>query len=499
MKLFNTLTKRKEEFVPVDKTGLKGLFINEYKGKNPLVTMYNCGPTVYNFAHIGNLSAYLMADFLRRVLEYEGYEVKQVKNITDVGHMTTDSDEGEDKMEKAAREQKKDPYEIARSYEEAFKEDEKKLRIREAHVFPRATEHIEEMIAIIKTLIENGHAYVADDGVYFDIKTFPEYGSLSGNTNLDELLAGARIDINENKKHPMDFALWKLNQPNHIMQWDSPWGVGFPGWHIECSAMSTKYLGETLDIHTGGQDNIFPHHECEIAQCECAFNKPFVRYWMHKGYLNVEGKKMAKSAGNFYTLRDLEDIYEKEGKDRTAAALHFRYLVLSSHYRSSVNFSFDGMKEAEAAIGRLEEFYKTIFKMKPNEDLEDKSLEQMYDSMKISFESALMDDLNTPKALAVIFTFIKDFYKKEQNEINPDTKEKIIKFFSKFNLIFDVLKLDFQYELLPNFVMSLKRKRENARRNKDFKESDSLREKLMEQGYSVIDNQDGTSELEKLL
>jgi len=488
MKIYNTLTRRKQEFVP------------QQEG---VMTMYNCGPTVYNFAHIGNLSAYLMADLIRRVFEYMGYEVKQVKNITDVGHMTTDADEGEDKMEKAAREQKKDPYEIARFYEEEFKKDELKLRIKPAHIFPRATEYIAEMIDIIEKLIENGHAYVADDGVYFDIISFPKYGSLSGNTNLDELQAGARVDVNEHKKHPLDFALWKLNQPNHIMQWDSPWGVGYPGWHIECSAMSTKCLEtDTIDIHTGGQDNIFPHHECEIAQCEGANGKPFVSYWIHKGYLNVEGKKMSKSLGNFYTLKDLEDKYEEQGKDRDLAAVHFRYLVMSSHYRSSVNFSFKGMDEAKAAIDRLEEFYRNMMQLpEVSTEDEDKQVLVLFNKLFDNFNIALNDDLNTPEALAQVFGFIKGIYRLNIKGLTSKTSEAISGFFHKFNEIFDVLDLENLKNTritssskknitnaFPEEIWDYFEHRVVAKRNKDYGKADNIRMQVEKLGYIVTDD-----------
>jgi len=262
--VFNTMTRTKQEFIPLTEG---------------LVRMYHCGPTVYNFATIGNFRAFILADLLRRYFEFKGLRVEQVMNLTDVGHMTSDADEGEDKLEKSAREQKKDPYEIAEFYTQAFFNDIDALRIVRAHHYPKATEHVPEMIELIRKLLDRGHAYISGNNIYYDISTFPEYGKLSGNT-LAKLQAGARIEINPEKKSPHDFALWK-SDPHHIMQWDSPWGRGFPGWHLECSAMSMKYLGNTLDIHTGGEDNIFPHHECEIAQSEGATGETFVRYWMH--------------------------------------------------------------------------------------------------------------------------------------------------------------------------------------------------------------------------
>lgn len=469
MKIYNTLTRKKEEFKPLNP---------------PVVTMYNCGPTVYNYAHIGNLSAYLMADLIRRVLEYFGYDVKHVKNITDVGHMTNDDeDAGEDKMEKAAREKKKDPYEIARYYEEEFLKDEKKLRIKPAHHFPRATEHVKEMIVMIEKMIQDEVAYVTEDGVYFDITKFSNYGKLSGNT-LEDLLAGARIQINTNKRNPVDFALWKLNQPNHIMQWDSPWGTGYPGWHIECSAMSTKYLGESIDIHTGGVDNIFPHHECEIAQSETAFKKPFVNYWIHKGYLNVEGEKMSKSKGNFYTLRDIEE----KGYDPVL----FRYLVLSAHYRSPVNFSFKGLDEARAAIERLQDFYDYIQRL-PEVDEENNHVAVYFERLTDGFSDSLQDDLNTPEALSYVFTFIKDMYKLRLESISETNKGRILEFFTAFNDIFDVLDIsEGKKDELSGEIEDLMNKREEARKNKDFATADTLRDEIESKGVVLIDTAKGT-------
>ncbi len=332
MKVFNTYTRRKEEFEPIE------------PGK---VRMYNCGPTVYNFAHIGNARAFVFADVLRRTLEYFGCPVTQIMNITDVGHMTSDADAGEDKMAKAAREQKKDPWQIAEFYTKAFLEDIRTLNIQPAFKYPRATEHIPEMIALIERLIGNGHAYVVNGNVYYDISTFPRYGRLSGNT-IEQLEAGARIEVNPEKRHPADFALWKQD-PKHIMQWDSPWGRGFPGWHIECSAMSVKYLGEQFDIHTGAEDNIFPHHESEIAQSEGATGKvPWVKYWMHARFLLVNGQKMSKSLGNFFTLRDLLE----KGCDPMAV----RYVLMSTHYRQPLNFTLESVEAAKDSIRRLKDF-----------------------------------------------------------------------------------------------------------------------------------------------
>jgi len=285
LSLFNSLTRRIDPFEPLDP---------------PRVRIYNCGPTVYSHAHIGNFASFIMADLLRRYLEYSGYQVTQVMNITDVGHMTDDEiadGGGEDKLEKKARQERKDPWQIARQYEEAFQRDREILNVLPAHHFPRATEHIPEMIALIEELLRKGLAYEAGDQVYFEISRFPRYGILSGNSP-EELQAGARVEEDPHKRNPLDFCLWKRD-PKHIMQWDSPWGRGFPGWHIECSAMSRKYLGEVFDIHTGGEDNIFPHHDCEIAQSSGGEDRIFARFWLHRRHILVNNRKMSKREGNF--------------------------------------------------------------------------------------------------------------------------------------------------------------------------------------------------------
>ncbi|MEA3272830.1 MAG: cysteine--tRNA ligase, partial [Patescibacteria group bacterium] len=311
LRLYNSLTRKKENFKPLKKSA---------------VTMYNCGPTVYDFAHIGNLRSFLFADLLRRYFEYSDYKVKQVMNITDVGHMLEDADEGLDKIEQAAKKAKKTPAQVADFYTKAFFDDVKKLNIKQAWKYPKATEHIKEMIKIIEKLIDKKYAYEVKGSIYFNVKKFKKYGKLSGN-KLKDLMAGARVEKNPDKKNPYDFALWIYN-PKHKMQWNSPWGKGYPGWHIECSAMAGKYLGETIDIHTGGEDNKFPHHEAEIAQSEGANGKKFARFWLHTRHLLVDGKKMSKSKKNFYTLEDL--------LKRGYSARAIRYLLLSSHYRDKL-------------------------------------------------------------------------------------------------------------------------------------------------------------------
>jgi len=462
MDLFNTLTKRKEPFVPI-KTGKVGI--------------YNCGPTVYNFATIGNFRAFIFADVLRRALEYFGYEVIQVMNITDVGHMVDDADEGEDKMAKAAKREKKDPWRIAEFYMNAFFEDIDALGIQRAHHYPRATEHVSDMIAVVEKLLEKGHAYEVNGNVYYDVDTFEAYGRLSGNT-LESLHAGARIEVNPEKKHPYDFALWKQD-PRHIMQWESPWGRGFPGWHIECTAMSSKYLGEQFDIHTGGEDNIFPHHECEIAQAEGAFGKrPVVKYWAHTRFLLVDGQKMSKSLGNFYTLRDLTE----KGFDRMA----IRYLLMSTHYRQPLNFTLDGVRAAGEAIRRLKDFRLRLRDAAAEED--NPELFPVLEQGRKGFDAALADDLNTSAALAALFDMVREVNKLELSRADA---EKALSLLTRFDHVMGVLGDD-EPESLDAEVEGLIRERDAARAAHNFETADSIRSDLRGRGIILEDSPTGT-------
>jgi len=340
LKLHNTLTKSKEAFKAIN------------PGK---VGMYTCGPTVYDYIHIGNIRSYMTADILRRYLEYRGYEVRAIKNITDVGHLTEDdiaqADSGEDKILKKALKEKKSPQEIAEFYEDYFKNTEKEMNILAANYFPKATTHIDQMIKMISGLIEKDRAYEKNGNVFFNVTKFPGYGKLSGNT-LESLKSGARLEKHPDKKNPWDFALWLKAPEDHLMKWKSPWSVGYPGWHIECSAMSLEYLGETFDIHTGGEDNIFPHHEAEIAQSESFTGKKFVNYWTHTRHLLVDREKMSKSKGNFYILEDV--------KKKGFSAMELRLLLLSSHYRSPLNFTWDSMKQSRQNLKRITEFIQGL-------------------------------------------------------------------------------------------------------------------------------------------
>lgn len=456
--LFNTLTKKKEVFTPLSQQ---------------TVTMYNCGPTVYSTAHIGNFASYLMADMIRRYLEYKGFSVKQVMNITDVGHLVSDADSGEDKLEKAAREEKLDPLAIAKKYEEMFHQDRKKLKILDAFCYPRASDHVAEQIAMVEGLLKKKLAYETKDGVYFDVTKFRAYGNLSGN-KLEDLEAGARIAVNEEKKHPADFALWKKcvgENAHHVLRWDSPWGEGFPGWHLECSAMAMKYLGETIDIHTGGEDNIFPHHECEIAQSESFTGKTFVRFWVHRRHILVDGEKMSKSKKNFYTLADLE----KKGYSPSS----FRLAMLSTHYRQQTNFSFKSLEDAAKAIERLQEFIFELAESNKN-NVSDRTGEY-----RRRFEECMDDDLNVSGALAAVFDFIHDVRKKPEEF----SRKEALSFLKGFNSVFDVLS--FSKDGLSGEIEKKIAEREEARRKKDFAASDRIRLELLSMGIELKDTPKG--------
>ena len=463
MKLHNTLTRKIEELKPLQ------------QGK---VGMYSCGPTVYSHPHIGNFRSFLVADLLKRFLEFKGIKVTHIMNITDVGHLVDDADEGADKLEEAAKKQKKDPLEIAKVYTDSFLQASKLLNIKQPDKYPKATEHIKEMIDMIKILIDKGYAYVVGNNVYYDVSKFANYGQLSGNT-LDDLNAGARIEINEEKKHPQDFALWK-HDPKHLQQWDSPWGKGFPGWHIECSAMSSKYLGAEFDIHTGGEDNIFPHHECEIAQSEAASGKKFVHYWLHTRFLLFDGEKMSKSKGNLYTIQELLE----KGFKKNA----IRYSLISSHYRQNYNFTFDGLKAAQQAIDkiqqcviRLEDIRKTAKQGKISEQIQKLSSDCLTE-----FDNALSDDLNISKALAVCFDFIREANK---SDINSAEAAALLDTISKIDSVLGVLETaDTE---VPENIKKLAEKRKTAKLNKNWKEADAVRAEILAQGWLLEDTPGG--------
>ena len=451
LNLFNTLTRKKEEFVPLQ------------KGK---VGIYTCGPTVYDYAHIGNFRSYIFADILRRVLEYNNYQVKQVMNITDVGHLTSDADEGEDKILQGARREKKSPEEIAKFYTDDFLKNIEKLNILRPHILCQATEHIPQMLTLIEKLMSKGYAYEITDGIYFDVQKFKRYGQLSG-AKLDKQEAGKRIEVNPEKRNPIDFALWKKADPSHLMQWDSPWGRGYPGWHIECSALSMEYLGETFDIHTGGVDHIPIHHENEIAQSEASTDKKFVNYWMHGEFLQVDGGKMSKSLNNFYKISGLEA--------KGITPLAFRYFCLSGHYRSPLNFTWESAQGAEAALNNLRHGIRLLAgeeskKIAPN----------FIEKMDRQFLSAINDDLNMPEALAVVWEVVRRGQNKGTALLN------LIKKFDQ------VLGLRLETEVNPPQIEKLRREREEARRKKDWKRADALRAEAESRGYKLVDTPQGT-------
>ena len=455
LKIYNTLTRKKEEFVPL---------------KEGKVTMYSCGPTVYSYAHIGNLRTYLFMDTFRRVLKYDGYKLKGVMNITDVGHLLSDGDDGEDKMAKAAREQKKTPWEIAEFYMNYFFEDFKKLNIGKPEVVCRATDHIQEMIKDVQTLIEKGYAYEIDDGIYFDISKFPDYGKLS-RLSLEDQQAGARVEVNSQKRHPADFAVWKKAEPEHIMQWQSPWGMGYPGWHIECSTMSRKYLGSHFDIHTGGVDAIPVHHENEIAQNEALEGGKTVNYWVHSEFMLVNNGKMSKSLGNVYRIDQLEE--------KGYNALDYRYFCLNAHYRKKLNFTFEGMDGAKTSYARL---LNVLYQHKVGQNVTDESKLAEY---KRQFDEAINDDLNIPLALGVVWTMIKE----------PKSKaiyDLAIQFDKVLGLSLDKAQpAKEEQEQVPEEIRKIADERFEAKKRKDFALADELRAKLTQMGYTVTDTKEG--------
>lgn len=469
LKIYNTLTNRKEEFKPI------------HAGK---VGMYTCGPTVYDYIHIGNIRSYTTPDILKRYLMYLGYEVKHIKNITDVGHLTEDDlaqgDSGEDKLIKKSLKEKKSPEEIARFYEEYFKEIEKEMNILPANYFPRATAHIPQMIKIIEGLIEKGFAYEKNGNVFFEIEKFPEYGKLSGNT-LENLKENTRFDEpHPDKKSQWDFALWLKAPKDHLMKWESPWSIGYPGWHIECSAMSTEYLGDRIDFHTGGKDNIFPHHEAEIAQSESYFGHKWVNYWVHGELLQFNGEKMSKSKGNLYKLEDF--------KEKDFSPVDLRILILSSHYRSQMNFTWDSLQQAQKNRKTLENFWNRINEMKKNS--EESEIKIDVNKFQKEFEDAMNDDLNTPLVLSILFDFVKNVNSNlDKNEnINSD---EVKSFFKK--AVFDILGIDFKNQevKIPQEILDLAEERKQARIEKDFAKSDELREQIKELGFEIKDVKDG--------
>lgn len=466
LKLYNTLTKKKEKFIPIN------------PGK---VGMYVCGPTVYDYVHLGNIRSYTTPDITRRYLEYLGYEVRLIKNITDVGHLTEDDiaqgDSGEDKIQKRALRERKSPAEISQFYEDYFLSIEKKMNITPAQYFPRATAHIPQMIRIISTLLEKGYAYEKNGNVFFDVTKFDDYGKLSGNT-LDHLKIGARLEEHPDKRNLWDFALWLKAPKEHLLHWESPWSIGYPGWHIECSAMSTEYLGDTIDIHTGGEDNIFPHHEAEIAQTECATGKKYVNYWLHTRHLKVDGAKMSKSKGNFYRLEDIEE--------KGYSPSNLRLLLLSSHRQTQLNFTWKAMDQAKANLQKINDW---VFNLQAMSTGKTDSYDFDILPYRERFEAAMDDDLNTPLALSVLYELInKTNALIIQSSLGTQDAKMILIFWNKINHVFG-LELQGQVEI-PAEIMQLVQERELARHSKDFSASDRLRDEIKKLGYIVEDTKD---------
>jgi cysteinyl-tRNA synthetase len=433
--------------------------------------VYSCGPTVYRYMHIGNLRTFLMADLIRRAFEYQRFEVRQIQNITDVGHMTDDeADRGEDKMLVAAGLEDKSPAEIAEHYTQAFLEDVEAFNIRPAAAYPRATDYIPQMIEIIRKLIERGHAYEGGGGVYYDVGSFPNYGKLSGNT-LDKLVAGHRKEIDDpNKRHHADFLLWRPAGPGRLMRWPSPWGEGFPGWHIECSAMSLDLLGETFDLHTGGEDNVFPHHEDEIAQSEGAVGHQVVRHWAHGAHLLAEGRKMAKSAENFYTLRDLAQRHHRE-------PLAARLLFLQSRYRAQMNFTLDALGAAERTLERWRRMMSDWSNDRTPESSDARSYEKR-------FVEGMSDDLDTPSIMALVAELVSS------KELAAGEKFKVLGRWDRF-LGLDLATRAQRADEIPAQASELIEKREVARRRKDWGTADRIRHQLLSIGIEIEDTPEG--------
>lgn len=450
--LYNTLSREKEIFKSID---------------NKKVKIYTCGPTVYYYAHIGNLRAYLFMDTLRRVLKYNGYSLTHAMNITDVGHLVSDADEGEDKMLKAAKRENKNPYEIAAFYTEKFLNDLESLNVEKPEIICKATEHIKDMEDYVQEIIKNGYTYETQNTIYFDTSKLDKYGVLS-NIKIEEQKAGARVNFDTEKRNVTDFALWIKAPENHLMQWNTFWGKCYPGWHLECSAMSKKYLGENFDIHTGGIDHIPIHHENEIAQSKGATGKIPANYWMHCEFLLVDGGKMSKSLNNVYTLEDLQ----KNG----FSPLDYRMFNFSSHYRNKINFTFEAIEAAKAALKRLKEGYK----------IHNQGVSKIEESTILEYEErflqAINDDLNMPVAMSVVWEVVK----------NPNKSKQFAKLLKKFDLVLG-LKIDEEekQEEFPKEILELVEQRKLARENKNWAKSDELRDLILAKGYTVKDTKEG--------
>jgi cysteinyl-tRNA synthetase len=486
LKLYNSLTRRTEEFKPVEE-GRVGIYV--------------CGPTVYGHAHLGHAKSYVSFDVLVRYLRYLGYRVTYVQNITDVGHLTDDADAGEDKVAKEARKERKHPMAVAEYYTRSFFEDMDRLNCVRPDISPRASGHIIEQIELVKTLLEKGFAYEVNGSVYFDVSQFPDYGKLSGR-NVEEMLAGARVEVSPEKRNPVDFALWKKAEPNHIMQWPSPWGMGYPGWHLECSAMSTKYLGQPFDIHGGGMENKFPHHECEIAQSEAAQGVPFVRCWVHNNMVTVDGQKMGKSLGNFITLKEaFAGTHEK--LSRAYEPLAVRQLVLSSHYRSPLDFSDAALFAAHSGYQKISEAVRALRKQLDAgpPGAPDANVLKQLDEAKVKFETAMNDDLNTSVALSVLFDLVRltgTLFK--SSSTTRETFKAVDDAFTTLGAdVLGIVKHEYGEEGATDVMQRLElavevaiELRNEARMQKNYQLADRIRESLASGGIALEDTPQGT-------
>lgn len=448
---YNTLTHTKEKFNPINKEEVR---------------IYSCGPTVYKDATIGNMRTNIFQDTLRRTLEYNGFKVKQAMNITDVGHLVSDGDEGEDKMIKSARQEGKEPLEIANYYTKLFFKDLENLNIEIPEIICRATDNIEDMLKAVEDLVKRGYAYETSSAIYFDISKLDKYPILS-NLDIENQKAGARVEVDKEKRNPHDFAVWIKAPENHLMKWNSPWGPSYPGWHIECSVMSKKYLGEVFDIHTGGIDLIPTHHENEIAQSKGMCGKIPANYWMHGEFLLINGGKMSKSLGNVYLLQDIIDKgYEP---------LVYKLFCYSIQYRKKLNFTWEGMESAKVSLDRLRDAYQRHLNGKDEID------ENILEKYKKDFNEAINDDLNMPVAMSVVWELAK----------RPEKSKKVSKLLKDFDRVLGLKIDEYKKQDIPNEIKELLKQREEARKNKDWSESDKIRDIIKEKGYIVKDSKEG--------
>ncbi len=473
MKLHNSLTRTTEEFKPLNP---------------PYVGVYVCGPTVYSHSHLGHGKTYVSFDVLVRYLRYLGYKVRYIQNITDVGHLTDNADDGEDKIERQARLEKLEPMQIAEKYTNSYFQDMDALGVLRPDVTPRASGHIPEQIELVKKLIEKGNAYEVDGYVYYSVSSFPDYGKLSGR-KPDELMAGARVAVDTGKRDPRDFALWKSAGEDHILRWNSPWGWGYPGWHLECSAMSMRYIGDTLDIHGGGLENIFPHHECEIAQSEAATGKQFCRYWLHNNMLTVDGQKMGKSLGNWKLLKDVFQDYHP---------MVVRLYILRSHYRSQLDFTGKALDSARSGFERLVAFRTRLGETRTTDAEPSKEVSDLIERSKKSFMDSMDEDLNTPGALAALFDLVREangILDRDDTAGNRSALAELTDLLAGEILGLDLVSYSSSSESTGELCSILAETRSILRENRLFDAADRMRDRLGEIGFAARDLPDGTSEI----